>query len=945
MIREFLDNKLRITGAILGAFSIILVLNIILSGIVNISFIFPYIRTVYVVLISVILVIYLTSVFEKLRPVSRILKYSAITAAFLIILSLVFMYFWYNHCFFPDDEAYLGKKVSEVSYTNDALYEVDRDIIRELNKTAISSPLDQSDREFLLNPEFKTRDIYIDYNPYNSVSPNNLKYATGKTFFYIYQKNCAVIKGNSSVGINMAFSGNKRFIELDAVFPDLDGVASAGGDLLIYFIQGNGEKVTLASEKIKKEIKPDIQPFRFSSLFRSIWFYLTHPGVSVIPDDTGWKKIRADIPSAKGTLVIEFKTAGSGRDYLFAGTPRIYTEKSGSRNNHYNLVYIIFDTLGQPHIDLYEYFEEFLKNGYDEAVYTIGNNNIVTENIDRYYNSAVLFDNVITAGQVTRPSIVALWTSQLYTRARMPVYRNVVTAENQREFYDMGFTTLGEKLSGYGYLTEQIACNAEGHNVSGVGADLGFDENHDYTMEASEYSANIKNIVDFLNENQNRKFFLYTHLNIPHPPQWVPMKYPLKEMKFSKYNYAVTRLRANIRYADFNFKIIMDAIKKLKLDDNTFVIITADHSTGELPGFREKPGKQLEAVIKNGRDSILTATFHPKAIYTRGGGEHLNNEYMKIPFIVIPPKSFKIKKRRIGSYISSLDISPTILDLFRGEKEKLFSGSSFKYLLEKPELEKKVHTEFIPMVGRFSNGFILNGRYKYWWDVTGMYKYRTGTDGTRYIQHPEHLYDLDSDPYETENLANIDKYAPLLNEMRDIRNVRYQDYDSKNYIQLMPDDKIKGSIRIDITAASGKLVYPSVFGENLNISRKSDRDFEVSSLNSGKYRSISFETKPDRVPLKITLYRGNDLIDKLTVYSGMEKLNMFSNPLMINDWKDFFVTTISGRTGLEEADLPQGSVYFYRIPVNYWQEMSRSENDINLSPGIKEVLRGWGYIQ
>ncbi len=51
------------------------------------------------------------------------------------------------------------------------------------------------------------------------------------------------------------------------------------------------------------------------------------------------------------------------------------------------------------------------------------------------------------------------------------------------------------------------------------------------------------------------------------------------------------------------------------------------------------------------------------------------------------------------------------------------------------------------------------------------------------------------------------------------------------------------------------------------------------------------------------------------------------------------------KTGLEAVRVPPGGVHYSRVPMNYWLEMSKSDKDIKLSPGIKEVLRGWGYIQ
>lgn len=924
MIKEFIKGKIKIIAAVLSASATIFLLNLILSDTGKINYIFHFIETGYTVLILIILIIYITSFFEKLKLIGRIIKITTIISIIASIFIFTLLLFWYNYCFFPDDDDYNKSRVSECVYTNDDLQDVEFDLIRNLNKAIISSPFDKNDRDFLLNPDFKAKEINIDYNPYNSVSKNNLKYATGRISYYFDQKNCVVIKSNSSMEFKLLSSKNRRFLELDAVIPALDA-GKGEGEFSIYFKHNKGQVITLVNEKIQKEIKPEIKPFRYSGVISSIWFYLNHRGRSVIPDNTGWKRIRADIPGESGTLILEFKTPDAGRNYLFAGTPRVYALKEKSKEKHYNLVYIIFDTLAQPHVDLYEYYDEFIKNGFNDAISNLGKKNILTENIDSYYDRMILFDYVITTGQVTRPAVMSLWTSQFFTKMRIPLFRNIITPDNQREFYEQGFTTLGEKLSGLGYLTKQIASNAQGHNVSGVGVDLGFDENHGYTMEASKHSADIKHIISFLNENQNRKFFLYTHLKIPHSPGWIPLKYLTRELADSDFNFDTAKIRGNIKYADFNFKMIMAAIKKLKLDENTFVVVTASHSSGETGGFRDQPGRQLKAEITKGRESQSVASFHPNAIYVREGVQHLYNDCMQLPFIVIPPKSFKTQKARIKTCISSLDIAPTFLDLLKEQKENQFSGTSFKYLVENPDKQEKIHCDFIPMAGIFSAGFILNGKYKYWWDMRGIYKYRIGEKGIKYIQKPEHLYNLEDDPCETLNLANDEKYYVLLNEMRNLRFTRFHDYDEKNYIQLAPDDKINGNIRIQVTAEKGKIIYPFFYGEGVKITQKSEKDMEIISMNSGQYRFISFETKPDKIPIKITVYRNTELIEKKQIFSGMEKLNIYNNPVIINNEKDFFITSIPGRTGLEEADLPAGSVYYYRIPLIYWLEMNRSE--------------------
>ena len=108
---------------------------------------------------------------------------------------------------------------------------------------------------------------------------------------------------------------------------------------------------------------------------------------------------------------------------------------------------------------------------------------------------------------------------------------------------------------------------------------------------------------------------------------------------------------------------------------------------------------------------------------------------------------------------------------------------------------------------------------------------------------------------------------------------------------------------------------------------------------------MSFETKPRNSKLKISINKNGKLLPDNRLFSSVESINNLHNPIVLKDKIDFFITRLPGQTGLEDKDIPPGSVFFARIPLNYWLEMSRSAKDIHLSPGIKEVLRGWGYIQ
>ena len=885
---------------------------------------------------------YIQIIFNKLRFIYKPVKYILITSLSVFVLVVGFLIIWYNYCFFPYDQDYLQQISDSVQYKGIHLEEKELDLIREIGKAKVSRPLSEKDREFLLSSGLREKDLYVDQNPYGENHPNNLKYSTGRIFYYVYQKNSLVLKSGSSLSFALGKNGAKsRFVEFDAVFAGMGN--SVDGVINIYYVSGS--RKTLLSKKILREKKPDIKPFRYSSVLSSISFYLKHPGRSVLTDYTGWEKIRAELPLTQGKLEIEFKAdnADTVNNYLFIGSPSVYAVRENKRNDHVNIVYLIFDTLSKSHIDLYEDYETFENNELSEAYRLLGKRRLKTPAIDKYKDRICLLDHMITVGQVTRPSIVPLWTSQIYTKSRLPVFRNIVTDENRDEFNRLRFASLGNELSRNGYFTKQISCNAQGHGVSGVGVDLGFDENYDYTMEATEKPENFRRIMEFLNENQNRKFFLYSHINLPHPPKWIPIYYFVSSLMEAHFDIESAKRIGNIKYLNDSLEKILNTLEKLKLLENTAVIITSDHSGGRIPFLRGEIDDK-DRLTWSG-DSQSVATFHPRAIYGRTGGQHLLNVFMNVPWLLIKPSNTNFIPGKIDSYISSLDIAPTFLDIALNRTNNKFTGSSFKHILTNKNRRDKTFTPFIPMVGRFQRGFVLDGKYKYWINIQGLYKYRE-SGGKKYIMQQEYLYDLENDPYENNNLVHDYANSSLLSRLRNIYLEKYEDYPDKNFFQITPSrDGTTGKYFITASSLNGEIIYPKIYGEGITYRYNSNKEMVFTCDVKDKAVFFSFETEPFDSQIKISINKNGMLLDPRNIFSSVECINYFDNPIVLNDGTDFYIAREPGKTGLEIKDIPAESVYYSRIPLNYWMEMNLSDKDIKLSAGIKEVLRGWGYIQ
>ncbi|MDY6932975.1 MAG: sulfatase-like hydrolase/transferase [Spirochaetota bacterium] len=909
------------------------------------AYLYYSLKEVIAVSISIWIIFYLIKKIDRLKFLYHSLKYFIITLLSIGLIVLVFLLCWYNYCFFPNDQEYLRNKAASVEYTNDSHEEVEIDLIRSLKDAEISNPLTRKDRDFLLKSELRRDDFYIDTNPYyNKSISNNLKYSTGRIFYYTYQKNSIVLKGDSRIVYALGKTrGKARFIEFDAVFPTLADSYTGDGILRLFFADRKRKRLLL-EKKIMRERKPDILPFRYSNPISSIFFYLRHRGRSVLTDYVGWERIKQEIPGSEGKLEIEITVEGGDRNYLFLGSPRILTLCEKKRDDHLNIVYLIFDTLSKYHIDLYEYYDVFEKNNLDEAFIKLGPRRVVTPIIDRYTDNICIFDRMYSTGQVTRPSIVSLWTSQLYTKSRLPVFRNIVTDKNKSEFHDMGFASLADELSKHGYFTKQISCNAQGHGVSGVGVDLGFDENYDYTMETTELTENFRRIIEFLNENQNRKFFLYSHINVPHTPRWIPLRYFIPAYFQCNFIINSATILGNLRYMNDCLGHIMDAFERLHLDKNTIVVITSDHSMGRCLYYRgEGENRDWFSIFE--RESQLVASSYNHSIYIRKGDINLYDDVVNIPWIIIAPSNLNVVPGRVTSTISALDISPTLLDLALARECEKFSGKSFKRMLFSKDKDKTKRS-IASFVGRFQRGFVYNGRYKYWRNLLGLYKYRSTEDKKKLIMHQEYLYDLQYDPYETHNLSLSSHNNVLLDKMRELYLQNYVDYPDKNFIQISPSpDGIENLYTVKAQTQSGVIIYPEVYDEYVTFTTQWSKQIVFNARVSSKSAYMSFETDPSDTPLTITIYKNGKLLPRSGIFSSIECVNIFNNPIQLSGDIDFHIAREPGKTGLERKDIPEASIYYSRIPLNYWMEMSRSDKDINLSPGIKEVLRGWGYIQ
>ncbi len=202
----------------------------------------------------------------------------------------------------------------------------------------------------------------------------------------------------------------------------------------------------------------------------------------------------------------------------------------------------------------------------------------------------------------------------------------------------------------------------------------------------------IPQVIERLQAHGDGRLFLFTHLMDPH--------YPYDSVKNS--GSTQDRFMAEVQQIDRSMAQLLEAIDSLGLRERTILIFVADH--GE--GFGQHGTR-----------------YHTVNLY---------EELVRVPIFISGPG---IKPRRVSQPVTLVDLGPTILDLFGQATPGHFLGQSLVPFLrgEDPQLTRPIASE--------KRGIRAM--------VFGKMKAIIDSEKGR-----EELYDLESDPKETKNLAD-----------------------------------------------------------------------------------------------------------------------------------------------------------------------------------------------
>jgi arylsulfatase A-like enzyme len=373
-----------------------------------------------------------------------------------------------------------------------------------------------------------------------------------------------------------------------------------------------------------------------------------------------------------------------------------------------NVILISIDTLRADHFGCY---------GYEKNT---------TPNIDEFAKDSVLFKETIAQAPSTLPSHASIFTSLIPTHHGTFISRKT---QIPRELI-----TMPEILKENNYTT--ISYNGGGQVSAKFGFDSGFDIYESWPSKniiKENFIQKVNKSINWMNENNENKFFLFLHtfeVHIPYTPKKEYLELLEKDYSgnlsinisrtlLNKINnrkikmneedkqHIINAYDAEIYSMDYSFGKLIDFLKQEGLYDSTIIIFTSDHG---------------EEFNEHGYMGL-----HSHALY---------DEQLKVPLIIKFPKS-TYASEIINKQVRSIDILPTLLDILNVRSLDSFEGISLINMINSENIElfaisqQDVPTEKIPTTIRTKKWKLYN----------------------------ERLFDLETDPLEK---RDVSKEYPLI---------------------------------------------------------------------------------------------------------------------------------------------------------------------------------------
>lgn len=421
-------------------------------------------------------------------------------------------------------------------------------------------------------------------------------------------------------------------------------------------------------------------------------------------------------------------------------------KQQNSSTKHPNVLFILADDLGINALNCY------------------GNLLVESPNIDKLFSEGIHFTNGYSNDPTCSPSRGAIITGQYVPRHKiyrvadryrssektlehmkyLPPENNMVKGLGKGLSLDK--ITIAEAFKKNGYSTAAYGKWHLGHGKLGIPFH-GFDEGYEMlghynyrtdpkqeNVDPKEYSADriTANTIDFMERSvkAGNPFFSYVPYYLVHKPLEPKAEYLKHFQEILKDNPDVgsdeIQVLAMIKSLDESVGQLMDAVKKLNIEEETIIVFTSDNGH-----YRTE-------------SNIFTKPYAGQKGLTLEGG-------IRVPYI------FKWKNHIPAGTVSKepiihIDIYPTLLGIvgLKPVKNYILDGENLTPILLNPE-KKSNRDALIWEYTNYANYSEKKGTFaSEWVNVIQMdgYKLTEVVDNGKFI-----LYNLNVDPYETTDIA------------------------------------------------------------------------------------------------------------------------------------------------------------------------------------------------